>query len=81
MMCIYDPDKENYYEHSLRPVIYFIHTTLRLSDGTDVAMHSASRLELGKTILLPFWPTVLSVAPLAHCVVCLSVCLSVVCRL
>jgi len=24
-----------------------------------------------------FWPTVLSVAPLAHCVVCLSVCLSV----
>jgi len=27
-----------------------------------------------------FWPTVLSVAPLAHCVVCLSVCLSsVVC--
>ena len=26
-----------------------------------------------------FWPTVLSVAPLAHCVVCLSVCLSSVC--
>ena len=29
----------------------------------------------GFTLFFPdFWPTVLSVAPLAHCVVCLSVC-------
>ena len=27
----------------------------------------------------PFWPTVLSIEPLVHCVVCLSVCLSVLC--
>ena len=33
-----------------------------------------------KILKTVFWPTVLSVAPLAHCVVCLSVCLSV-CRL
>ena len=30
---------------------------------------------------LYFWPTVLSVVPLVRFVVCLSVCLSVVCRL
>jgi len=49
----------------------------------NVKQYSASQclqsLSLGY-LLYPFWPTVLSVAPLAHCVVCLSVTFCIVAK-
>ena len=53
----------------------FLHDSI--VSGSDIVNINAMNLVvIMYTHAFGFWPTVLSVAPLAHCVVCLSVCLS-----